>query len=398
MITYVAEITQPYLRGMLSATSTLSVILGVLMQFTLGSFYHWRTVALINCAVPVTSILLLFFVPESPHWLIMRNRFEAAKKAIAWLRGWTTVDKIEPEFKQICQTLQRMPPDNPQLEDSYSKEVVKRRSKTAVLKHFMKRDFIRPYLLVSFVFFLSQFTGMTTLQTYAVKVFATLKSPIDKYYATIILGVAELFGCIVCMLVIPYTGKRLLNFISMSLCSICYLIVATYAYLIDVTQLEIGSSSSSTAEEAPNSWIPLTFLITSAFLSHTGIRVLPWILTGEVYSNETRAAASGLSSGVSYVLGFVSNKIFLSLISAFTLPGTYWLYSAVGILGVIVLYFWLPETEGKTLGEINEHFSGVRRMDNKVYRKRHTTNGGTSNPAYCDSESDLCKNNCVSKL
>lgn len=394
---------------MLSATGTIAVILGVLVQFVLGSFYHWRTLALMNCVVPVTAIILLFFVPESPHWLIMKNRFDAAKKAIAWLRGWTTVEKIEPEFKDICRTLGKFPPggvDNPAFEDNYKQLDKKKKevqSKSTVLKHFAKKDFINPYLLVIFVFFLGHFTGMTTLQTYAVQIFATLKSPINKYYATIILGVAELLGCIVCMIVIPYTGKRLLNFVSISLCSVCYVIVATYAYMINITHLEIGSSNSTHVGEiptsqTPNNWIPLTFLIASAFISHTGIRVLPWILTGEVYSNKTRAAASGMSGGASYIMGFLSNKIFLGMISTFTLPGTYWFYSAVGFVGVIVLYFWLPETEGKTLHEINEHFSGKKRMDNAVYRKRKVANGGTSNQAYCDTESDFNKNQVVSRL
>ncbi|KRT83314.1 membrane transporter, partial [Oryctes borbonicus] len=102
VITYVAEICQPRLRGMLSSTSTLSVMGGILIQFLFGTFFHWRTVALINCIFPIASFILLFFVPESPHWLILQNRLLDARKSIAWLRGWTNLEQIEPEFKDLC--------------------------------------------------------------------------------------------------------------------------------------------------------------------------------------------------------------------------------------------------------------------------------------------------------
>jgi len=70
VLTYVAEITEPYLRGMLSATAPTTVIVGTVSQLVLGTFYHWRTVVLINMCFPIMALIALYFVPESPHWLI----------------------------------------------------------------------------------------------------------------------------------------------------------------------------------------------------------------------------------------------------------------------------------------------------------------------------------------
>lgn len=69
VLTYVAEVTQPHLRGMLSATSTMAVILGVFTQMLTGSLVGWRTVALINLVYPVLCFIALYLVPESPSWL-----------------------------------------------------------------------------------------------------------------------------------------------------------------------------------------------------------------------------------------------------------------------------------------------------------------------------------------
>lgn len=69
VLTYVAEVTQPHLRGMLSATSTMAVIFGVFTQMLTGSLVGWRTVVLVNLAYPILCFLSLSMVPESPTWL-----------------------------------------------------------------------------------------------------------------------------------------------------------------------------------------------------------------------------------------------------------------------------------------------------------------------------------------
>lgn len=71
---------------------------------------------------------------------------------------------------------------------------------------------------------------------------------------------------------------------------------------------------------------------------------------------DCRCAAAGISSAIAYLIGFASNKSFLSLVASLTLHGTFWLYSAVAIGGCFVLYFILPETENKTLQEIETFF------------------------------------------
>lgn len=364
---------------MLSSTSTMAVILGSLFQFLLGTFFSFRTVALINCFVPVLSFVLLMFVPETPIWLISKNRFKEAKESMAWLRGWTTVDKIEPEFQQLCKQLDK----NSVLTGKATK--APSNSKKETIKLFTKKNFLWPYFLVSLMFFLGHFNGITTLQTYAITIFATLKAPINKYYCTIILGAVELLGCIACVTLVNYLGKRVINLISLIVCGICFVIVATYAYVVDIRYLDATNTTTETSEFH---WTPLVFLIISSFASYLGIKILPWILTGEVYSNETRAFASGLSGGIGYIFGFLANKVFLSMISGFTLPGTFWTYGAASFVGAILLYFLLPETEGKTLHQITEHFAGRGKLGNKVSRKRHSGLSGIQNQAFEPDETN----------
>lgn len=435
VITYVAEITQPHLRGMLSATSSMTIIFGVMTQFLLGTFLNWRTVALVNVAIPLLAVLLLFIVPESPHWLILKNRFDDAQQSLAWLRGWTTVDQVDTEYRQLCDALGKTATtvntgqDNPAFDGQHciinngssNGETVEHKHVNithihtsscnsnsistggymTMLKRFSTRSFVLPCCIVCFSFFLGHFSGMTTLQTYAVQIFQTLHTPIDKYYATLLLGIVELLGTLVCVVVVHYVGKRPLTFFSTVGSGVCFLVVATYAYHIDVHYLAmpvklnvtaanvtVGANTTSVAPAyTALQWLPTVFLIGSAFISHCGIRLLPWILIGEVYPADVRAMASGISGGVGYIFGFAANKAFLSMIRTLTLPGTFWLYGGLSLLGTVILYLYLPETEGRTLKDIELHFTGVKKIQRNAGVYKHTdtqTGAGAVNQAYTE--------------
>ncbi|KAG5878639.1 hypothetical protein JTB14_008679 [Gonioctena quinquepunctata] len=376
VLTYVAEITQPHLRGILSTTSTMTVVLGILSQFILGTFFRWRTVTLVNCAVPMISFTSLMFIPETPTWLITKNRLEESKKSIAWLRGWTTIVNVENEFQELHKQITAT--NN----DIHTQNTIDKMLQS--MRLFGKRNFIRPYLLIILGFFLCHFNGNTPLQAYAIKIFKVLRAPISEYYSTVLMGVAQLLGCILSVSLISFFGKRVINFISLFGSGFCFLVVGTYAFINDIHRLdeksEFNSINNALASEDSYQWMPVIFLVSSAFFTYFAIKILPWILIGELYSNDIRATASGLSAGIGYIIGFLANKLFLEMVATFTLPGVFWFYGSVGILGTIVLYFALPETEGKSLFEITEHFAGRSKLRKSVRRKKELS--GNINPSY----------------
>lgn len=381
-MTYVAEITQPYLRGILSATSTFAVSFGILLEFIIGSLCNWRTTVLVNCAFPVISFILLFLIPETPIWLIANNRLEEARRSLAWLRGWTSIEHIENEFQELHKQIKTKSEEN-------------KSSRLETIKLLAKKNFIWPYLLASFVFLSSSFNGMQPLQTYAVKIFECVKAPINKYSATVLIGMVQLIGCVMCMSLIHRIGKRAITLISVIGAAVCFFITATYLYEEDIKYFPENSHVNKTSDTRDDSdWIPLTFLVLSSFFSYLGLRILPWILIGEVYPNEVRGIGAGISSATAYIFSFISNKIFFKLVSALTLPGVFWFYSGFGMFSSIILYFVLPETEGKTLYEIIEHFSGTKKLRNSVRNKMKTV-AGNRNAAF---ESDEGKSSSESNL
>ncbi|XP_044750843.1 facilitated trehalose transporter Tret1-like [Coccinella septempunctata] len=407
VLTYVAEITQPHLRGILSSTSSMSVIGGSMIQFILATFLNWRTVALVSAFVPIIPFCLLFLIPETPIWLLSKKRYVEAKESLAWLRGWVSIEEIDKEYNDLfdqVQTSRGIGNEGFQADNgtsnpanTYGQAVnteIRKRTKLETVKLFKKRNFIVPYLLVSFVFFLSHFNGLSPVQTYAVSIFSSFKAPIDKYHATALLGVVEVIGCITCVSLVHYFGKRVLTFLSLGGTAICFLVIGTYAHLANITSLLSDNSNSTVSNitshiieretSGANAWLPMILFIIAAFFSHMGIRVLPWILTGEIFPNEIRAIASGIAATSFYVFGFICNKVFLSMVSGLTLPGTFWFFSSMSFLGLIVLFFTLPETEGKTLHDITNHFAGKMKLGNNVLRNNEDSGYSFHNEGFVD--------------
>ena len=185
-----------------------------------------------------------------------KGRQREAERALCWLRGWVSPIHVQSELRIICQDVQK-PAE----------------SKEKIWKSFGKRTFYVPFFLVSIAFCIGAFGGTSTLQTYAVLIFDSLDAPLDKYTAAVFLGLAELVGTLLSVCAIHFTGKRLLTFFSVGGTGMCFCLVAVYGYL---TQADMINTENI-------SWIPMTLLIGAAFLSHAGIRLLPWVLAGEVF-------------------------------------------------------------------------------------------------------------------
>ncbi|KAJ0183839.1 hypothetical protein K1T71_000262 [Dendrolimus kikuchii] len=394
VLTYVAEITQPHLRGALTATSSMCIILGVFTQFLFGLFMYWRTVAVVNIIFTISAVIALFFIPESPHWLASRKRYAEAKKSLQWLRGWTTADAVEQELKDI-RALYNKEKDTEDVEESLKEKI----------NHYFKRSFLVPYFIISLAFFVGHFSGMTTLQTYAVSIFQLLEAPLDKYYATLVLGIIQIIGSGMCVLLVHYSGKRPLALISTAGASICCLLVACYDLYLQtkispnaIKKPTLNTSNTNltdigSIDQQAYSWIPTTLLFLLAFVTHFGIRLLPWILVGEIFNAKTRSGGAGLSGAIGYIFGFLTNKMYISMVDTLSIWGTYGFYSLVCFIGSIIFYFILPETEGKKLNEIEDHFAGIRKMSNEVYRSKKKPKvdasilkdlKGTTNPTFED--------------
>lgn len=83
----VGEVIEPRLREVFSSIPNLAYCLGILLVNILGCWLPWAMVAVLSTVLPISGMLMLLTLPESPVWLVNRGRADKARKSLMYLRG-----------------------------------------------------------------------------------------------------------------------------------------------------------------------------------------------------------------------------------------------------------------------------------------------------------------------
>lgn len=355
---YIGEISEPNIRGILSTFASSMIVLGHLLEFVLGCIFPWRTTMLVSCMVPVLAAVATSLIPESPVWLLTKGRREEALSSLRWLRGWASVEEVSKEFHDLELYCQKSKNEfNNLLEAKFRKsagytgvpdsEFVGQGEPSVI---DMVRDFLRPGILIPLrlvvvYFFFFHAASLTALRPYMIEVFSQLQVPVSPNVLTVMSAVLQAAGALVCMCLVRLVGKRILSLVSMTGCAMCCLSLGAYTYF--TTQHQWSSVPT----------IPLILFCTLYFNMNLGISPIPWLLISEVFPNRGRGVASGICAAIFYGIAFLVSKTWLNLQSSVDLYGCFILYGILAVIGIVFVYICLPETEGKTLAEIEKNFA-----------------------------------------
>ncbi|XP_001602709.1 facilitated trehalose transporter Tret1-like [Nasonia vitripennis] len=352
-LTYIAEISQPRLRGTLMSTATLFYLAGQFFAVLLGGYLYWRTVALVNLVVPVIGLIMCCFIPHSPHWLASKNRIEDAQRSLAWLRGWTTKECIKSEFDTFMNTLE-MSRKKTMTDESIGSSSFGHRLKRTVLP-YLHRSFYIPLAVSCYIYFINTFGGSHSTQSYAGLIFQQIKSPLEAHTGTIILNAGRTLGAVSCLFTIRLVGKRKLIFFSLFGGGVSYAVAAIFNVLMENNQIDSKKYA----------WVPTISIIMAIFMIAAGIDKIMHLINSEIIPLQYRLVGSGIGQTF-YNLNLATlNKVFLYVAGYVTLSGMFAGFATINLIGFLTIYFILPETEGRSLAEIEEHYSGVRKLTDK---------------------------------
>lgn len=196
---YTSEITQPHLRGMLTALSSVALSFGVLLQYTLGAFMSWQMISAVSSLVPLTALILMCLLPETPNYLISRQQPEKAARSLAKIRSSSY--NLMGEINQLQEFADKI-------------NAKKTMTMKETFQALLEPSCIKPFLILTVYFMLYQFSGVNVVTFYAVEIFQDSGASMDKYTATIILGTLRLIFTIVGCAALRKCGRRPLSFIS----------------------------------------------------------------------------------------------------------------------------------------------------------------------------------------
>ncbi|XP_011161204.1 facilitated trehalose transporter Tret1 isoform X2 [Solenopsis invicta] len=333
---YVAEIAGPKLRGTMVTWTSISIALGVLIVYIFGYFFQddWRLIALLCALFPLCAIALtLLVVPETPLYLRDQNRPEEALEIMKKFRG---IPKDQPASAEVLFELKPRP----------------QKKNQNLLKHLVKRSSLVPFGIMLSYFFFQQFSGIFVVIYNAVAIMD--KSGIqdlDPYIAAIVIGVARFIASLLTAGVSQKFGRRIPSMISGVGMTIFMGGLSLYLYLADRGTVM-----------ADNGVVPVICMAMYIFTSTLGFLVIPFAMVGEVFPSKVKDILSGTTVAVGYLFSAATVKTYPDMVAAMGMHGVFLFFAIVSLIGVVFILFFLPETKGKTLREIEDMFSSKKKV------------------------------------
>jgi sugar porter (SP) family MFS transporter len=337
---FVAEIADADIRGTLAAGFELMITVGMLFIFTAGTFLTWRMQALICGTIPMMIIFLLFFVHESPRYLIGRGKMAQAVNALCWYRGATNPKQVEGELAKLIEGD----------EENGGTEFSSMRS--ATILDLIRFPTYKPVLLVLMLFILQELSGIDAVTFYTVDIFQSAGVTLDSYYSTIILGVVQMVASLIAALLVDKSGRRF------------FLITSEIAMVISLGAFGIFfyvKSIDETFAIAYLQWVPLVSLLMYVVAYSIGVGPITYMILGEIMPQHVKGLASSILTAIKWMLGFTVTRFFLDLMDLVGKACGYWIFMGICLFGAIYIYIFVPETKGKTLEEIQTDFAGGRK-------------------------------------
>ncbi|XP_973332.1 facilitated trehalose transporter Tret1-2 homolog [Tribolium castaneum] len=354
---YMAEIASVNLRGVFCTWNSIAFSLGVLIVYFLGFVLqdNWGLISLITAVFPcVGMVFVTFLVPESPSWLIRKDRFDEAKTNMCKIFG--TKEYI-PEVAQEIDTLirNRGVKNNPK-----PKTILQQVAKK--LKYLTRASCLKPLSLVVGFFFFQQFAGTFVIVFYALNIVKEAGVEIDAYVAIVMIGLVRLFSAILVSYISKIFGRRPLSVVSGSGMAVCMMALA--GYILAVTKSKVPEATQQSLV-----FLPVVLLLLYFFTSTVGFLPMPFAMAAELFPAKIRGTATGLASGIGYFFNFVTVKIYPAMISGIGREGVFFFYGAMSLAGTIYVVALLPETRGKTLQEIEEYFGKKPSKNNSLLKE-----------------------------
>ena len=321
---YISEISPAEIRGKLGSVFQLAIVIGILLAFASDlALLHtgennWRYMFLTGGIPAFAFFAMLFFVPNSPRWLVKVGREEEAIKVINKLRVYDG-GKLMNEIKQSLA----------------SEEGVKKED----LFHGKNLHLV---LIGIAVGFFNQLTGINIVMYYSADIFRSVGFTTDSaIWQTVIIGATNLIATIVGMLLIDKVGRRRLllsGSLSMALFLALFGILTLVGYQgFGLLILMIGFAFS--------------------FCASSGVTV--WVLLSELFPNTIRARASSIGSFSNWLANAGFTFLFPVIVAAYPQNmGLGWTFIFYSISTIIAYFFYkkyLVETSGKTLEEMNNN-------------------------------------------
>jgi SP family sugar porter-like MFS transporter len=332
---YIAEISPAPMRGRFVSINQLTIVIGILaaqitnlliadqvpedatvdyIRQSWNGLYGWRWMFAAETVPAAAFFLLMFFMPESPRWLVKNGQSKRAERILGLVGG---PDYAADEVRDIAATI--------------SQEEV---------AHVRFSDLAEPRLvrivgLGVFLAVFQQWCGINVIFNYAQEVFGAAGYKVDALmFSIVITGIVNLVFTFVAIFTVDRIGRRPLMLFGAAGLAGIYALLGTGYY-----------------HQATG--IYMLILVISAIACYSmSLAPITWVVISEIFPNRIRGAAMSIAVLSLWVGCTALTFTFPVLNRQLGAHGTFWLYGAICAVGFFVIFERLPETKGKSLEDI----------------------------------------------
>ena len=338
---YIAEISPTKQRGALVSAFQLLITIGILVSYLsdLGfadenDMESWRPMFLVGVIPAIILFVGMMALPETPRFLIGKGREEQGRRILKRLEE---PQLVEPAI------------------DKMKKEIALDAEAGKSWREIFAPWLRTPLFIAIGIMFVQQFVGINTVIYYSPVIFenAGFASKTAAIAASVSVGAVNVLFTIVAMTVIDRIGRRKLYFIGTAGIAVALVALAiSFAF-----QESLGDMAK---------WFTVGFVLLYIIFFAVSLGPLGWLIISEIFPLKLRGVGMSIGALSNWLFNAVVTFTFLTLINLLTATGAFLLYAAIGVVGLIWGYRYIPETKGITLEEIEEHWrKGTKPIDIK---------------------------------
>jgi len=318
---YISEIAPAKNRGKLVATFQFNIVFGILIAYFsnyllegVGGNNSWRLMLGVVAIPALIYSILVFFVPESPRWLIVhRGDYNTARKILGVSDPAGVDEAIEALHKSIG-------------EEKHKEK----------LSAFFKRKYNFPIFLAVMIAFFNQMSGINAVIYFAPRVFELAGiSKQGAFLQSVGVGLVNLVFTMLGLYLIDRIGRKIL------------MLIGSIGYIISL----VSVAAAFYLNHVGGMIVPMLLFLFIA--SHAiGQGAVIWVLISEVFPNSVRAYGQSLGASTHWIMAAIITTLFPILAVKIGPAPIFAFFAFMMVLQLLWVIFIMPETKGKSLEEI----------------------------------------------
>lgn len=353
---YISEVSTAEKRGTLVSLYQLAVTVGFLAaylvnfciqdaaqgtDYTSAAMQHllkdemWRGMLGSMVFPALLYLIVIFFIPESPRWQIVKGRTDMAAKTLARIYSGSSGNKTHYGTGAH---------ENTEVERliSQTRESIAGETKSE-WKALLQPGILKAVIIGSAIAILGQFMGVNAVLYYGPSIFeqAGLSSG-DSMFSQVLVGAVNMVTTVIAVFIIDKVGRKQLVYWGVSGMIISLVMIGLYFLAADSWGLGNG--------------FLLAFFLFYVFCCAISISAVVFVLLSEMYPNSVRGRAMSVAGLALWVGTYLIGQLTPWMLANLTPAGTFFLFAAMCIPYMLIMWKAVPETTGKTLEEIEKYW------------------------------------------